>query len=314
MHCMNPLMTSSFCVCDSTMWCNNINPIIFCNLTSSLCLWIRFNLLDCWELQSGDICSMASYPNCSSDWTLVSVTALGKLLLCVSSSLNKRERESVWEVQAQTHCPVRYLVPNQLQGASRWGGEGANLSRILGELSSSSCIPCRLHLALKPGWIVGLENVYHAVYRSSAELTCMFAPSHKTKSLPLKEDEAAEPEVAPALHQPEAPVLLQLSWAGTCVGQSVSEKWVKFFCDWAGGSLSAFWGLRREEKTQRWGFMRYSSKYTHSMKVKKKKRETLWCHCSLREQSPELIRMLIHGSDLPWITTRHFLVFGASEF
>lgn len=52
----------------------------------------------------------------------------------------------------------------------------------------------------------------------------MFAPSHKTKSLPLKEDEAAEPEVAAALHQPEAPVLLQLSWAGTCVGQSVSEK------------------------------------------------------------------------------------------
>lgn len=221
---------------------------------------------------------MASYPNCSSDWTLVSVTASGKTpLLCVSSSLDKRERESVWEVQAQTHCPVRYLVPKQLQGASRWGGEGANLSRILGELSSSSCFPCPLHLALKPGWIVGLENVYHAVYCSSAELTCMFAPSHKTKSLPLKEDEAAEADVAAALHQPEAPVLLQLSWAGTCVGQSVSEKWVKFFLRLSWRESFSFLRLekRRENPEMRIYEILFKIHTQHESKKKKRERDSL---------------------------------------
>lgn len=66
----------------------------------------------------------------------------------------------------------------------------------------------------------------------------MFAPSHKAKSLPLKEDEAAEPEVAAALHQPEFPRALAVKLGGNLRGsirqRKVSEVFFFFAIELAG--------------------------------------------------------------------------------
>lgn len=99
--------------------------------------------------------------------------------------------------------------------------------------------------------MVGLENVYHAVYCSGAELTGMFAPSHKTKSLSFTAEDAAAPQVAAALHQPEARVLLKQIWAGTCVAQYVSEKSVKFFFIELVGAGASVSFLRLEKRGEK---------------------------------------------------------------